>query len=209
MDPFKRAFLSCCGDTASINFSLLTMPEKLDIHFSSFWLWEAAVMLVLDPLLKPMIGQFERKYKYLSKHLGQYNSFMLYCLTSYLFSFWMFYSYHRALAEQPYSLKLTENKILILGYIFLLGGLAGKVHSYRKYGALVIMGGHYFDLYGYPSSKLRYDPYYHPCGTATLAALFGLALVRASLAGLLLHPLCIVSYMLSFSFENKRQKKSL
>ncbi|KAH9508528.1 hypothetical protein Btru_055433 [Bulinus truncatus] len=208
MDPLKRLHSGCCGgDTSPINLSLLTMPDKFDVRLDSFWLWEAALIIIFEPFFKPVVGLLEHKYKCLTVQLGKLNSFILYCVLSYLYSFWMFYSYHRAVDDQPYNPKLTENKILVLGYIFLIGGIALKIYSYRKYGVVTIMGGDYFDIAETVQPESSYEPYYHPAGTATLACLFGLTLVRASLAGLLLHAISVVAYHLAFFFERHQKKK--
>ncbi|XP_059140047.1 uncharacterized protein LOC131928127 isoform X2 [Physella acuta] len=177
------------------------MPTKVDIDLSSFHFWFTALLIYVEPFFKPVIGVNESKHRIISKYVGKTVSFFLYCLASNLFTLWTVFKVTQVISSHPRTPDLSRNSVLYLGYLFLIAGLCIKIHTYRKYGFVAVMGGKYFRIGTKEDKHPPSDPYYHPSGTATVVCFIGYSLIQASVAGLFYCIICSIAYVFAYYFE--------
>jgi len=165
---------------------MLDMSEGASIQLFSFWLWSSIILIHVSPYVRPCVSIWEYREEKLKKFLtAEYAIFVIAAMHA-LSMISVLMSFHYGTDNQPDSESLRSNTILFFGYIFLLTGIYIMAKAHATYGWRTIMAGQEINPTLLKKPLASYMPYYHPFGSGCVCSIFGLSLIRASAAGLIL-----------------------
>ena len=175
----------CCDFDTMINLSLIRLPEDISINFQHPWYWKAAMISLFSGFVLPYYEYLHKRHLHRRQRAQDIvphtssciilDNFMCLSIAIHVIEF---FNHILTIRSQPKSSYFQNNTALLCGYLFLMSGLIFIFNGYKDSNWTVFcsIGGTLLKV----GKNLLF---------------FGLSLIFASAAGLLI---CIISTIASY-----------
>ncbi|XP_046566093.1 phosphatidylethanolamine N-methyltransferase-like isoform X1 [Haliotis rubra] len=197
----QRQTKGCCEDTM-LDLSKMAIPD-LAITWTDFNVWFGLAALWLTPFTWNVVARLEYRTQFLTKLFGNPRlacTALALCIIS--ATLYKSYRFKMAMDSQPRCILLQENWILWLGYFLIYLGVLLVVSSFLALGFFGTYLGDYFGIL--MDEKVTSFPFNlvgNPMYVGSTINYLGMALIRASSAGLFLTAAVGLAYYVAILFE--------
>jgi len=181
--------MGCCDNDSPINFSLLTMPPDFyfPLNLKDIRLWAAAFIVYFAAYFRTLAFFVLKKLKVNERDV------ILSLGVTLISHLVLIVSFFKGIKNQPEAEVLQSNLCMYVGYLLFAGG---ALLSAKGYGYILMEGEQLLDL------QAAVPLYYHHTEYGIVLIVFGLSIVKASVAGGMLAFFSALAFFGAYTFES-------